>query len=86
LAEALVNTSANGYRSNLVFFGGELDRPFSMPQPTAIGNGLPKRIYDAHVKEGTPLTTPPHPGDWLKIELHPATSFAAKESSALRRA
>jgi hypothetical protein len=46
--------------------------------PTAIGNCLLKRIYDAQVKNETPFTTPPHPGYWLKIQLDPATSVAAE--------
>ena len=49
-----------------------------MPRPTATGNCLLKRIYDAHVKNETPFATPPHPAYWLKIELDPATSVAAK--------
>lgn len=33
-----------------------------MPHPTAIGNCLFKRIYDAYAKNEARLTTPPHPG------------------------
>lgn len=49
-----------------------------VPRPTSIGNCLLKHMYDAHVKNETPFTVPPHPGYWLKLELDPATSVAAK--------
>jgi hypothetical protein len=49
-----------------------------LPNPTSIGNCLLKHMYDAHVKNETPFTAPPHPGYWLKLELDPATSVAAK--------
>ncbi len=49
-----------------------------VPHPTSIGNCLLKHMYDAHVKNETPFTAPPHPGYWLKLELDPATSVAAK--------
>jgi Domain of unknown function (DUF4034) len=49
-----------------------------MPHPTTIGNCLLKHLYDSHVKNETPFTVPPRPGYWLKIELDPATSVAAK--------
>jgi len=49
-----------------------------MPNPTTIGNCILKHLYDAHVKNETPFMAPPRPGYWLKIELDPAISVAAK--------